>query len=366
MNNRIFSLSLAAFAALLSFCACFQVNEIDMPKETGKKVGFDISVTREGKEIEEGRRGITTKAGTDAYDESSNMISTMDKDIPFGLVGIDFDHHAVVVDNAKVSSDGTDYSAVLGSMYWEDLRSEMITFSAYYPYVGSISYGDDVEQYSIPYSVEETNAGPLVSKTVEVAVSRMNMIPLEFQHITNDIGYRICDVTPDAVLQGLVHLRKMTAHNVASAGVFVNDLALNRGLWRLQGYYRDVVVFEGDAKVGVGSKNEEFVGFNTLEPHLADSHRYYSIPDEILMGKQYVEVVYDVEGFTLNGFEYPPIEGVTVRYPLYGLLPDNVFVYGRQYTFHIGIDLSSIYQEITFSASVEGWETKIYENNDIF
>ena len=332
MNNRIFSLSLAAFAALLSFCACFQVNEIDMPKETGKKVGFDISVTREGKEIEEGRRGITTKAGTDAYDESSNMISTMDKDIPFGLVGIDFDHHALVVDNAKVSSDGTDYSAVLGSMYWEDLRSEMITFSAYYPYVGSISYGDDVEQY----------------------------------YITNDIGYRICDVTPDAVLQGLVHLRKMTAHNVASAGVFVNDLALNRGLWRLQGYYRDVVVFEGDAKVGVGSKNEEFVGFNTLEPHLADSHRYYSIPDEILMGKQYVEVVYDVEGFTLNGFEYPPIEGVTVRYPLYGLLPDNVFVYGRQYTFHIGIDLSSIYQEITFSASVEGWETKIYENNDIF
>ena len=51
---------------------------------------------------------------------------------------------------------------------------------------------------------------------------------------------------------------------------------------------------------------------------------------------------------------------------LYGLLPDNVFVYGKQYTFHLRLDLSRIYHEITFAPSVGEWETKIYENNDDF
>ena len=99
---------------------------------------------------------------------------------------------------------------------------------------------------------------------------------------------------------------------------------------------------------------------------MVDSHRYYSIPDEIRYGTQFVEVVFDVEGFTHNGFYYEPLKEQVSRYLLYGLLPDNVFVYGRQYTFHIGIDLSSVYKEITFAPSVGDWETKIYENNDDF
>ncbi len=55
---------------------------------------------------------------------------------------------------------------------------------------------------------------------------------------------------------------------------------------------------------------------------MAASHRYYSVPDEIEIGKQY--------------------------------------------TFHIGLDLSSIYKQITFAPSVGDWETKIYENNEDF
>ena len=39
---------------------------------------------------------------------------------------------------------------------------------------------------------------------------------------------------------------------------------------------------------------------------------------------------------------------------------------GKQYTFHIGLDLSSVYKQITFTPSVSEWETKIYENNDDF
>lgn len=99
---------------------------------------------------------------------------------------------------------------------------------------------------------------------------------------------------------------------------------------------------------------------------MANSHRYYSIPDEIKYGKQFVEVVYDVEGFTHSGVYYEPLHEQVARYMLYGLLPDNEFVYGRQYTFHIGIDLSSVYSTITFAPSVSDWETKIYENNDDF
>ncbi len=119
----------------------------------------------------------------------------------------------------------------------------------------------------IPYSVTETEAGPLVSKTVQRAINQLNMVPLVFQHITNDIGFKICDVTPDKQLQGLIHLHRLTATNVASAGVFINEI--------------------------------------------------------------------DGEG-------------------------------GKQYTFHIGLDLSSVYHEITFAPTVGEWETHIYENNEDF
>jgi hypothetical protein len=99
---------------------------------------------------------------------------------------------------------------------------------------------------------------------------------------------------------------------------------------------------------------------------MADSHRYYSIPDDIEIGKQCVEVIYDVDEFEIGGFKYTALKDQVAKYMLYGLLPDNTFVYGKQYTFHLGLDLSKIYKEITFSASVSDWETSIYENNDDF
>ncbi|MBR1887490.1 MAG: hypothetical protein IJ813_03385 [Bacteroidales bacterium] len=355
-----------AISAVFSMASCMKIDDsMSLPGggNSQKKVGFDINVTREGQAIPSGRRARMNTKGADVSDPGE---ATMSSDIPFGLIGIDYEHGALVIDNESVYSTGDSYGMFMDSMMWDELNTKNVTFSAYYPYVHNVSYEDNLEAYSIPYSVEETSAGPLVSKTVEMAVAQMNMIPLEFQHITNDIGYCICDVTPDPQLQGLIHLRKLVAHNVASAGVFVNDVTLSQGIWHRQGYYRKVVVFEGDAKVGVGSENEKFVGYDTLEDRMADSHRYYSIPDEIEVGKQFVEVFFDVEGFTLNGFYYEPLEHKQAKYMLYGLLPDNVFVYGRQYTFHIGLDLSKVYSEITFAPTVSGWETKIYENNDNF
>ena len=321
------------------------------------KISFPVTVTRDGEAIPE---EAITKGGPDAGDR----IATMDSSIPFGIIGLDMEYRTLLVDNVPVSATSSGYAGMFDSRMWDILTP--ITFSAYYPYVDNVTYDDEYSSYNIPFSTSETEAGPLVSKTTQKAIQELNMIPLEFQHITNDIGYKICDVTTDPQLQGLIHLRKVTATNVASAGVFVNDIAMSRGFWHRQGYYRDVVVFEGDDLVGVGMENEKFIGYSTLVDHMVDSNRYYSIPDEILMGKQCVEVIYDVDSFTVGGFTYPAMPDQAAHYMLYGLLPDNVFEYGKQYTFHLGLDTGKLYSQVAFSASVSDWETKIYENNDDF
>ena len=60
------------------------------------------------------------------------------------------------------------------------------------------------------------------------------------------------------------------------------------------------------------------------------------------------------------------MKNLKASYMLYGVLPDNVMVYGKQYTFHLGLDTGKLYNEITFAPSVSDWETKIYEDNDEF
>ncbi len=359
MNKALLPLALLFAIAAAS---CTQLDEgIDItPKTTRQRMDFDIMVTRDGQVISPERTGVMTRSGVD----TSEKLATMDEDIPFGLVGIDFEHGQLVIDNMKIDSSAGGYSTYFDGFMWSGV--DKMSLSAYYPYVNTVDYGDGFENYAIPYTVQETEAGPLVSKTVEKAIDQLNMVPLMFQHITNDIGYKICDITPDEALQGLIHLRKVTAYNVASAGVFVNDIVSGSGTWHKQGYYRRIVVFEGDAVVGVGSSNEKFIGYDSLVDRLSESHRYYSIPDDIVLDKQYVEVVFDIDGFTHHNFYYEPVKEQVRKFSLYGLLPDNIFVYGKQYTFHIGLDLSSVYRQITFAPEVADWETSIYENNDDF
>lgn len=354
-----------SYAILLSFLAigCASI-DMDEPKaDSAKKLNFDITVTREGKIVTKSGMGVLSTKAASITD--SDLKASLDPDTPFGLIGIDRVNKSLVIDNERVTSDANgNWGGYFDEYMWS--QSKKIEFSAYYPYMSSVVYGDSYETYAIPYTANEVDAGPLVSKTVEKAVAQLNMVPLEFQHITNDIGFKICDATPAAALQGLVHIKKLTYYNVASAGVYVDTVGTNKGLWKKVGYYRNEVVFEGDAKLGVGSDNELFVGYDKLCDNFQESHRFYSVPDEIKIGKQFVEVVYDIDGFTLNNFTYAPVKNQVAKYLIYGLLPDNVFKYGKQYTFHIGIDISSVYSEITFSPSVSDWETLIYENNDIF
>ena len=350
MKLRIIALTTVSVAAI----SCLK-DQLDSPSEVDKKqVTFPVVVTRDGESIPD---GAITKVGSD-------MIATMDKSRSFGLVGVDFENGILLLDNAEVSYSGGQYRGFFDNSLWNSPNT--VCFSAYYPLVGNLDYGEDYQRYSIPFRDADTEAGPLVSKTVQAAVDRLNTMPLEFQHITNDIGFKICDVTTDKNLQGLIHLRKVTAYRVASAGVFENDILSGRGYWHRRGYYRDVVVFEGDALVGVGMENEMFIGNDALVPGKADSHRFYAIPDELEMGKQFVEVVYDVDSFTIGGFTYDALKDQKASFMLYGVLPDNLMVYGKQYTFHLGLDTGKLFNEISFAASVSDWETKIYEDNDEF
>ncbi len=354
-------LVLLAFVALALSSCTLDLDTPDSDNGTGKrKISFPVKVTRDGEAIPE---GAITKTKGDIY-ESEDRIATMDKSRSFGLVGVDFETGTLILDNEAVGTVSGQYQGFFDKGLWD--IPTVVSFSAYYPHVANLIYGDEYATYSIPFSNADTEAGPLVSKTVQSALDQLNMVPLEFQHITNDIGFKICDVTVDPALQGLIHLRKVVATKIASAGIFVNDIQAGDGFWHRRGYYRDELVFEGDAKVGVGMENEMFIGKNSLVPRMADSYRFYAIPDEIVMGKQCVEVTYDVEEFTLNGFTYSALTNQKANYMLYGILPDNVMAYGRQYTFHLGLDTGKLYKEITFDATVSDWETKIYENNDEF
>jgi len=361
---KVQSILCASILILSGITSCSQKEDLpsQQSRDEQRKMGFEITVTREGKAVQP--KSIAGRAATKGNVSQEEQLATMNADIPFGLVGIDLETNTLLIDNKSVFNHGSGYAGLLDGGLWE--LPATVAFSAYYPYVHNVEYDDELTSYSIPFSGNETQAGPLVSKTVERAINQLNMLPLEFRHITNDIGYKICDVTTDPQLQGLIHLRKLTATNVASAGIFVNDITLSRGIWHRQGYYRDIVLFEGDALLGVGSQNEKFVGSDTLTDRMVDSNRYYSIPDEIEMGKQCVEVVYDVDSFTVGGFTYGAMKNQVAHYMLYGVLPDNVFEYGKQYTFHLGLDTGKLYKQIAFSASVSDWETKIYENNDEF
>lgn len=360
--RRYSSFVFLAFGLLAISCSTLDSDFVEVSPRA-LKLGFDISVLRDGVKLED--NAAVTRATENSSATVSNMLATMDVSRPFALIGLEPQSGSLVLDNILVSSDNSGkYAAFLEGGLLE--IQDPLLFSAYYPHVNTISYENSYRTYSIPYELGETEAGPLVSKTVERSFNLLNTLPLEFCHITNDIGFRICDVTSIPQMQGLIHLRKLVATHVASAGVYVNDILIGRGLWNYQGYYRDVTVFEGDAPVGVGNEGKLYVGKSSLVESKEDSHRFYAVPDQIEMGVQYVEVHFDVDGFSLSGEEYAPLKDQVLKYMIYGLLPGNTMLPGKQYTFHIGLDLNSLYHPINFSASVSGWETKIYESNQDF
>ena len=339
--------------------------------EKKKDVVFDVVITRDGK--------INTKAdgGYDSYVTEQDGEAKLDPSKPFGLMGVDAMNYNVLINNERVFEAQGVRSATFDARNWYSTKN--ILLSAYYPYVDETQFVSGNRAYVIPYRSTETEAGPLVSNTIERSTSYLDMIPLVFRHITNDIGFRICDITFDPGLQGHIRLRKLSAHNVAVEGLFIDSIGNNQGKWIQKVLCDEIGIFDGDARVGVGSDNEKFVGRASLVSDRAHSKRFYAIPDEIKMGKQYIEVVFDVDAFEYNGQHYKELKNQVQKFPIYGVLPGNQSICGKQYTFHLGIDLGLLYQPIEFTAQVGSWETayqvdlngiwgenKIYEDNDYF
>lgn len=339
--------------------------------EKSKDVSFDIAITRDGKistRSDGGYGNIVTETDKDAK---------LDPSKPFGLMGVDPQTYEVLINNQRVFETAGIRSATFDSRNWHS--TENIMLSAYYPYVDETEFMNGNRAYVIPYHAEETKAGPLVSNSVQHRLSYLDIIPLVFRHITNDIGFRICDITFDPQLQGHIRLRKLSAHNFATEGFYLDSIGNNNGMWIQKTVCPEIGVFEGNARVGCGAENEMFVGFDNLVSDRKLSSRFYAVPEDIKMGKQYIEVVFDVDEFEYDGHKYKELKNQVQKFPLYGVLNGNSCICGKQYTFHLGLDLGTLYQPIEFTASVSDWEhnygvdinsvwgeNKIYEDNDFF
>ena len=373
MKRAITSGSLLSAFVIFMMISCTTNETMDSftEFEDSRNVSFDIMITRDG--------SIRTKAdgGYSNYLTEQDQNARLDPNIPFGLMGVDSQDNTVLINNERVFEISGVRSATFDSRNWYSVDN--ILLSAYYPYVDETKFVSGNLAYMIPYSAEETKAGPLVSQTVERRTSYLDAIPLVFRHITNDIGFRVCDITYDTNLQGHIRLKKLSAHNFATEGCFIDTIGTGGGRWFQKSISPEIGLFQGDAKVGVGTENELFVGSDNLVADRRYSSRFYAIPEDIKMGRQYIEVVFDVEAFDCNGQHFKELKNQVQLFPLYGVLPGNSSISGKQYTFHLGIDLGMLYSPIEFTASVGDWENsysvdlnnvwgehRIYEDNNYF
>ena len=78
-------LNLFILASGLALLACNSLrNDSDAMDSGGRKLGFEISVIRDGVKLPTNKQ--STKAGEDSLATQSNMIATMDVNRPFALI----------------------------------------------------------------------------------------------------------------------------------------------------------------------------------------------------------------------------------------------------------------------------------------
>ena len=121
---------------------------------------------------------------------------------------------------------------------------------------------------------------------------------------------------------------------------------------------QDLVLYEGDDFVEYGEENASFISENRLTGTKEDCNRVYVVPEVLTEGYHYVEVMFDVDAFYYDGTRYRASEGKTQIIPLSGVIPDDMFELGLQYTFVLGMNVGAIYRPLEFTASIEEWEAK--------
>ena len=199
------------------------------------------------------------------------------------------------------------------------------------------------------------NQDPLASNAVDMRCDQnYETVSLQFHHISNSIGFKVCDITDDEQLKGLMHVRKVVLHGMPAEGLFVVDGDDSR--WVPNAKRQDIVFYEGDNLVGSGIENADFLADGTLSGKREDCNYIYVVPEDLKDGKHYVEVIFDVDPFEYDGTMYRGAKGKTQIIPLSGILPDDTWELGLQYTFVLGLNIYTVYRPIEFAASVDDWD----------
>ena len=277
----------------------------------------------------------------------------LDSRIAFGLVGVDNDTKSVMVDNQPVFENNGVRTA---NLITSSLSSGSMRVNAFYPYASSVSYHTD-GSYAISFTPNDIKKGPLASNTVNMRCDQeFETVSLQFHHISNSIGFKVCDITDDEQLKGLMHVRKVVLHGMPTEGLFVVDGENSH--WVPDAKRRNIDFYEGNDPVKCGVESAEFMGADKLSDAREDCYRAYVVPEELKEGKHYVEVFFDVDEFDYEGTHYRGAKGQSQIISLSGVIPDDELELGLQYTFVLGMNIYTVYRPIEFSASVEDWEVK--------
>ncbi len=277
----------------------------------------------------------------------------LDSDIAFGLVGTDKETMDVLVDNEPIyEQEGVRTAKLITSQS----SSGLMNVSAYYPYVSSVSYHKD-GSYAISFTPNDIMKGPLASNAVVMRCDQEHeTVNLQFHHISNSIGFKVCDITEDEQLKGLMHVRKVVLHGMPTEGMYVVDGAERH--WVPNAKRQNIVFYEGDDNVKCGIENAGFLTESMLSENSEDCNRFYVVPEELKEGKHYVEVIFDVESFDYYGTHYRGVTGKSQIIPLAGVIPGDIMELGLQYTFVLGMNICTVYRPIEFAATVDNWEAK--------
>jgi len=296
-----------------------------------------------------------TKANADSrtsYDTEKKH-AYIDANTAFGLVGFDNETNNVLVDDIAVFENNGVRSANLVTSI---LSSGSMNVSAFYPHVNNVNYHKD-GSYAVSFTPNDIEKGALASSVVDMRCDQgYETVNLRFHHITNSIGFKVCDISADEQLKGLMHVRKVVLHGMPTEGMFVVNG--NDSHWVPNAKRKEIVYYEGDDLVRCGEENADFLTANSLSDKNDDCNRHYLVPEELTEGKHYVEVIFDVDPFDYDGTHYSGAKGKSQIIPLSGVVPDDVLEFGLQYTFVLGMNIHTVYRPIEFTAAVGDWELK--------
>ena len=292
-------------------------------------------------------KGADTKF---AYD-TEKMNSCLDSDVALSLVGSDKEKGNILVDNIPVFERN---GVRMADIHTSSFSSGYMVANAFYPYVSSVSYRED-GSYAVSFTPNDIERGPLASQEVVIRNDQeFETVNLKFHHIANNLGFKICDMTSDDQLKGLIHIRKVVLHGMPTEGLYVCNG--EDWQWVPNAKRQEIVIFEGDEYLQVGAENALYLGNDKLTENKSECNRNFVVPEELTEGKHFLEVVFDVDPFDYEGSHYGALAGRTNKIPLSGVIPDDTFELGLQYTFTLGVNLNSVYKAVQFSATVQDWE----------